>query len=131
MAAVAFAASDVLVKGGLDDGSVPAVGAAISTGTGLFLWYLAHSLPVVRRRFRLGSRAWWLVISGALMGAAILLLFVALDRGDVSLVAPIVASQPLFVFLFSSLFLRKLERLERPTLVAGVIVVVGMVLVSM
>jgi drug/metabolite transporter (DMT)-like permease len=131
VAAIAFAASDVLVKGGLDEGSVPAIGAAISTGTGLLLWYLAHSLPVVRRRFRLGSRASWLAMSGALMGAAILLLFVALDRGDVSLVAPIIASQPLFVFLFSSLFLRNLEHLERSTVVAGAIVVAGMVLVLM
>ena len=131
VAAIAYSSSDMLVKSGLNNVSAPELGAVISTGSGLLIWYLAHALPSVRQRFRLGRDAGWLVLTGILMGIAILLLFNALARGDVSLVAPIVATQPLFVFLFSFLILRHLERLERSTLIAGVIVVVGMVLVSM
>jgi drug/metabolite transporter, DME family len=129
-AAVAYSVADLLVKTGLDADSEPAVGATLSIGSGLLMWVLAHLLPAVRRRFRLGRDAGWLALSGALMGTAILLLFNALDRADVSLVAPIVATQPLFVFLFSTLILRHLERLERSTLMGGVIVVIGAVLIS-
>lgn len=130
-AAVAYSAADLLVKSGLETTSDPAFGAMVSIGSGLTVWSLAHLFPSVRRRFRAGRDVWWLVVSGALMGVAILLLFTGLDRGDVSLVAPVVATQPLFVFLFSTLILRHLERLERSTLLAGLIVVVGTILVSM
>jgi uncharacterized membrane protein len=120
----------LIVKSGLNLGTNPADGAAISTGTGLSLWYMAHLLPVVRREFRLGAGAWWLAASEALMGGAIFFLFAALAGGDVPLVAPIVAAQPLFVFPFSALFLKNVERLDRSTIMAGTVVVVGMVLVS-
>lgn len=63
------------------------------------------------------------------MGTAILLLFHALARGDVSLVAPVVGTQPLFVMVFSAILLRHLERRERSTLVAATIVVLGTILV--
>lgn len=131
VAAFAYSTSDVLVKSGLDTESAPALGAAISSGTGLLMWYLAHALPSVRKRFRIGRHGGWLVISGALAGLAILFLFRALDRGEVSLVAPIVATQPLFVFMFSTLILRHLEQLDRSTIVAGVLVVIGVILVSL
>jgi drug/metabolite transporter, DME family len=130
-AAVAYSTSDLLVKSGLDRASVPAFGAVVSIGSGLLVWSIAHALPSVRRRFHVGREFGWLILSGGLMGAAILLLFNALDRGDVSLVAPVVATQPLFVFLFSTLILRHVERLDRSTLMAGVIVVIGTILVSM
>ncbi|MGH2680353.1 MAG: EamA family transporter [Actinomycetota bacterium] len=129
-AAFAYATSDLLVKSGLDSASEPAFGAMLSIGVGLLVWSIAHALPSIRRRFRLGREAGWLVLSGALMGTAILLLFNALDRGDVSLVAPVVATQPLLVFLFSALILRHLERRERSMIVASAIVVVGTILVS-
>jgi drug/metabolite transporter (DMT)-like permease len=129
-AAVAYSTADLLVKSGLESPSDPAFGAVVSIGSGLLLWSVAHALPAVRRRFRLGRDARWLMLSGAFMGGAILLLFNALDRGDVSLVAPVVATQPLFVFLFSTLILRHLERLERSTLIAGVLMVIGTICVS-
>jgi uncharacterized membrane protein len=64
------------------------------------------------------------------MGAAILLLFNALDRGDVSVVAPVVSTQPLLVFLFSALILRHMERRDPSMLLAGGVVVIGTILVS-
>jgi drug/metabolite transporter (DMT)-like permease len=130
-AAITYSASDLFVKSGLDTGPHPAFGAMVSIGVALLVWSVAHVLPSVRRRFRVGRHAGWLVLSGTLMGIAILLLFSAFDRGEVSLVAPVVATQPLFVFLLSALFLRHLEKRERSTLVAGVIVVIGTILVSL
>jgi len=129
-AAIGYATSDLLVKAGLGDGRDPVYAAPISIGTGLLVWALAHAFTPVRRRFQVGPGARWLVLSGALMGAAILLLFHALARGDVSLVAPVIGTQPLFVLLLSTIVLRSLERRERATFVAASIVVVGTILVA-
>ena len=131
VAAFAYATSDLLVKSGLDSTSEPAFGASLSIGVGFLVWCVAHAFPSVRRRFRLGRDAGWLVLSGALMGAAILLLFNALDRGDVSVVAPVVSTQPLLVFLFSALILRHRERRDPSMLLAGGVVVIGTILVSL
>lgn len=130
VAAVAYSTADLLVKSGLDPAFNPAFGATVAIGSGLGVWSAAHALPSVRRRFRVGSDVGWLVLSGALMGGAILLLFNALERGELSQVVPVVATQPLFVFLFSTLILRHLEQLEHATLIAGVMVVIGTILVS-
>ena len=131
IAAFAYASSDLLVKSGLNTTSETVYGAPVSIGTGFLVWSIAHAFPSVRARFRLGRGAGWLVLSGALMGTAILLLFLALARADVSLVAPVIATQPLFVFVLSALILRHLERRERSTIVAGLVVVVGTILVSL
>jgi drug/metabolite transporter (DMT)-like permease len=131
VAAIGYATSDLLVKVGLGDTSDPVYAAPISIGTGLLVWGIAHLFPSVRRRFRLGTGAGWLVLSGATMGTAILLLFHALDRGEVSLVAPVIGTQPLFVLLLSAILLRTVERRERSTFVAAAIVVAGTILVSL
>jgi drug/metabolite transporter (DMT)-like permease len=130
-AAIGYATSDLLVKVGLGDTSDPVYAAPVSIGTGLLVWAVAHLFPSVRRRFRLGAGAAWLVLSGAMMGIAILLLFHALDRGDVSLVAPVIGTQPLFVLALSWLLLRHVERRDRSTLVAALIVVAGTILVAL
>jgi drug/metabolite transporter (DMT)-like permease len=131
VAACAYATADLLVKTGLEGTSEMSFGAPVSIGAGFLVWSLAHAFPSVRKRFRVGRDAGWLVLSGGFMGAAILFLFHALDRADVSLVAPVIATQPLFVFLLSAVLLRHVERRERSTIVAGLVVVGGTILVAL
>jgi uncharacterized membrane protein len=64
------------------------------------------------------------------MGAAILLMFHALQGAAASVVGPIIATQTMFVFLLSSLLLRQLERVTFETVISGSAVVAGTVLVS-
>jgi uncharacterized membrane protein len=61
---------------------------------------------------------------------AILSLFTALVEGDVTVVTPIASSQPLIVFLLSTLLLRDLEQIRRSTVVAGLAIVAGTILVA-
>jgi drug/metabolite transporter (DMT)-like permease len=129
-AAIGYSTSDLLVKVGLDGAADPVYAAPLSIGTGFLVWAIAHAFPSVRRRFRLGRGVGWLVLSGALMGTAILLLFHAFARGDVSLVAPVIGTQPLFVMVLSAMILRHLERRDRSTILAASIVVIGTILVS-
>jgi drug/metabolite transporter (DMT)-like permease len=130
-AAIGYATSDLLVKIGLGGGSDPVYAAPLSIGVGFLVWAVAHVFRPVRRRFRLGTDVGWLVLAGAFMGMAILLLFHALARGDVSLVAPVIGTQPLFVMLLSAILLRHLEVRDRTTILAASVVVVGTILVSL
>lgn len=130
VAAVAYAAADLIVKRALDELPHPEFGAMVAIGAGLSVWVVAHLGRPVRRRLRVGPDAGWFVVSGGLMGAAILLLFNALEKGEVSVVVAIVATQPLFVFVLSALLLGGIERIHRSTILAGVLVVIGTILVS-
>jgi drug/metabolite transporter (DMT)-like permease len=130
-AAIGYATSDLLVKIGLGGGSDPVYAAPISIGVGFLVWAVAHAFRPVRRRFRLGRDVGWLVLAGAFMGMAILLLFHALARGDVSLVAPVIGTQPLFVMLLSAILLQHLEVRDRTTILAASVVVIGTILVSL
>lgn len=132
MAAGAFAVSDVLIRWGLTDRNDPTLAAVVGIGSGLGVWLL--SLLIFRSvresaRFKGGIR--WNLLSGLLVGLAALTLYAALQRGDVSVVSPIAAMQPLAVFVLSAILLRDLERLNARTIGAGLVVVSGCVLVAL
>jgi drug/metabolite transporter (DMT)-like permease len=65
----------------------------------------------------------WFALTGVLNGAAVLAMFHALTTGPVTIVAPVVATYPLFTLSLSALFIRH----ERVTarIVGGVILTVG------
>jgi uncharacterized membrane protein len=65
-----------------------------------------------------------------LIGFAILGVYHALRRGEVSLVTPINATQPLIVLLFSAVLLRDLERIRPIAVLWAVAIVLGAVLVT-
>jgi drug/metabolite transporter (DMT)-like permease len=65
----------------------------------------------------------WFVAVGTLNGAALLLMYYALNIGSVVVVSPIVATYPLFTMLFSAIFLRT-ETLT-PKAIMGVIMAVS------
>ena len=51
------------------------------------------------------STIWWFIAVGVVNGAAVLLLYVALSRGPVTVVAPLVACYPLLTLILNRLFL--------------------------
>ena len=132
IAAIAYAASDLLVRltvGG--DLAEPGFAAMVSTGAGLAAWLvIVAAVRSVRAGVRFGPRAWWLVLAGVLIGFAILAVYNALRRGEVSVVTPINAVQPLLVLLLSWLVLRDLEQIRPMTVISGVAIVIGVILVS-
>ena len=89
----------------------------------------------VRRRTPLAglvrqSDSLWFVLTGVFYGAAVLVLNVALQHGDLSVVAPIVSTEPIFVLLLGALVFR--ERTLDPSVIAAVVIVVGgVVLIAM
>lgn len=132
MAALSYAISDIVVKNQLRESPEPFLAATIGVGSAWAGWtVLVAGVPAVRSRVRFGRGAKWFVLSGGLAGVAILALYAALDKGDVSLVAPTVGSQPLMVFILSALVLRGIESINRSTVFGGLLIVVGTALVSL
>ncbi|MGC2517633.1 MAG: DMT family transporter [Burkholderiales bacterium] len=69
----------------------------------------------------------WFAAVGLLNGAAVLLTYAALGKGDVGIVSPIVATSPLFTLASSTLFFRQEKLTARLAIGAGV-TVAGVVL---
>ncbi len=71
------------------------------------------------------------VLVGVASFSALTALFFALERGRVVVVSPIVSAQPLFVLLFSGLFLRGLETLTAPMVLGAAFIVAGGALIGL
>jgi uncharacterized membrane protein len=65
----------------------------------------------------------WFIVTGFLNGGSLLLMYVALAKGRVSLVSPIVATYPLFTLALNMLFLRH-DRVT-PRVAAGAVLTVA------
>jgi drug/metabolite transporter (DMT)-like permease len=124
-ATVLFATRDVVVRwlaGETDAAPLAAAAAALLAGTAcMAALQLVRGLPSAasaRRSLRT------LAPAGVLFGLSYLSLFAAYDRGRVTVVSPLVATEALWGVLISVLLLRSTE-LVGPRLVAGAILVVA------
>jgi drug/metabolite transporter (DMT)-like permease len=70
------------------------------------------------------------VPAAALLGIAYTCLFVALDRGRVTVVAPLNATQSLWAVLLAAVLLRAHEQVGRRLVLAAALVVAGSALVA-
>lgn len=128
---ISFASSDLLRKLGLEETPHPAFGAVSGTITIILLWVVILALaPRIRATVRLEPGWQWFIPTGLLAGLGVLSVFRALEAGDVSVVGPIIMSQPLMVVLFSALFLRDLEKLTWNVVAGAAITVLGVVTLS-
>lgn len=111
---------------------------------GLLLWpdpfaasligYLVSSVCVVAadRTGRASQQRWnstgarWFIVTGALNGAAVLLMYGALRGAPVSYVAPIIATYPVVTVILSALVFRD-ERIDRTMLSGSAIVIASVV----
>jgi drug/metabolite transporter (DMT)-like permease len=134
--------------------ALPLAGAAIRGGAlttvkaGLSLWpdpfvavlvgYTVSSLTVVAatsampraRRARFDRRAIpWLLAVGFCNGMAMLAMYAALNRGQVSVVSPLIVTYPLFTLAVSAMLLRD-ERFDARVLAGVVLTVAGVVVLA-
>jgi len=71
----------------------------------------------------------WFMLVGLCNGAGVLAMYAALNRGQVSVVSPLVATYPLFTLALSALFLRE-ERFGLRVLIGVALTVVGVVVLA-
>jgi len=128
---MAYGGADLLRKLAVESGGEPLSAAAVGVTVALVVW----AVIVARRSgpralVRLEQGAGWYVLSGAFSAFAVWCSFVALSRGDASVVGPLIATQPVFVAAVSALILGELEKRTVRTFLAVLLVTVGAVVLG-
>jgi drug/metabolite transporter (DMT)-like permease len=128
--ALLFSVRDNLVRWAARGSDVPGFVAATASLVSATLVILAvvASRPQARERIARAARPF--VPSGLVYGASYACLYTAFDRGRVTVVAPLVATESLFAVLISIVLLRATERIGPRLLVAAALVVGGGALIS-
>ena len=130
--ALLFAIRDTLVRWASGDATIDPLVRAVVSLAAASLVLLAWS--ALRRRAREPSSPRSAIAAfapaGICLGSAYLCLLVALDRGRVTIVAPLNASQSLWGVIFAAAFLGKREQIGSRLVVAAALVVAGGVLIG-
>ena len=130
--AVCLAFRDNLVRLVADDNPVPSLVAASALILGACILLLGYVL-LVRHELPLGETAHAVrpfLAAGLLMGCVYVALLSALDRGKVTVVAPLNGTNALWTVLFAALVLGRTEAVGRRLVLAAVLVVAGGALVA-
>ena len=124
-AAVLRALAQVLAKGGLALWPNPFMAALIGYSVSAAVVWTVPALGAGRAASGFNRRGTgWFVLTGLLNGAMLLSMYCALATGPVHVVAPIVATYPLFTLALSALLLRQ-ERLNRRLVIGVMLTVAG------
>jgi drug/metabolite transporter (DMT)-like permease len=129
-AALLFSVRDNLVRWAARGSDVPGFVAATASlvSATLVILLVVLSRPDARRRLGQATRPF--VPSGLVYGISYACLYSAFDRGRVTVVAPLVATESLFAVLISLVLLRRSERIGPRLLLATALVVGGGALIS-
>jgi len=129
-AALLFAIRDNLVRWAARGSDVPgfvAASASLASAT-IVIAIVVLARPEAAARVRQAFRPF--VLSGLVYGVSYACLYSAFDRGRVTVVAPLVATESLWAVLISMVVLRKSERIGVRLLAASAFVVGGGALIS-
>lgn len=130
LSATCFGIVSILRKIGLS-GMAPVPGTAVNVTTALvvftgFLLASGQGRAMVCR----GPSLVYFVAAGVTENLGVFLVVLALSLGAVSVVAPLTNATPLFVIVFSRLFLRGIEVLNARVIMGSVLIVIGSVLIT-
>jgi len=131
-AAISYGTSQVLTRSATDDTS-PMVGALIALFFGTLGFALLSARTLVKNRNGGGNtrRGVPLVVGGGIFSACgVLLMFLALQRGEVVAVSPVLATNPLFTLVFAVVLLRGMERITLRVVAGALLVVAGVIVLS-
>jgi len=128
--AMAFGASAILRKAGLDYVDIPVMAAAVTAGSAAMFSFALLQVRGGKASFKLTRRsAAWLFSAGLVNTAAMLSVFYALSHGKVVIVEPLVSSNPVLTLLFTAIFLRDLEAINLRVIIGALLTVTGTILV--
>ncbi|HEX5021045.1 MAG TPA: EamA family transporter [Candidatus Binatia bacterium] len=128
--AMAFGASAILRKAGLDYIGIPVVAAAVTAGSAAVFSFILLQIQGGITAFRLTrTSAAWLFPAAIFNTAAMLSVFYALSHGRVVIVEPLVSSNPVLTLLFTAIFLKDLEAVNLRVIIGALLTVAGTILV--
>lgn len=127
-----FAGRDNLVRWASRDAHPPPLVATATSlvfaAAVLIVWLVIARRQTIRARLAHGVPAF--VVAGLCLGLAYSALVAGLDRGRVSVVAPLNATQSLWAVVFAAIFLGQSEAIGRRVTLAAVLVVAGGALIG-
>lgn len=130
-AALVSAISQNLRKLGLDLLPNPFVASVTVTTTSVVLLSLFLSTTKRMHVLRVERRSvFYFLAAGFVATTAQILNFAALERGQVSTIIPLLNTTPLFIVLFSKLFLAGVERVTPRIAFGAILMVAGVVLIT-
>lgn len=130
-AALAYAGSQVLTRQWVSDDASPVVGAfvALCSGTAGFALFAARSFATRGAHFGRGAKVF--LGAGIFSSLGVLLLFLALERGEVVVVSPVISANPLFALLMAAVLLRGQERITLRIVAGTALVVTGVTVLTL
>ena len=130
-AAMLASVSQNIRKMGLNSTSEPIIAATVSTATSLFCLFGSVLFSGNVRSIQI-NRPCLPYYGGAAVFALIgqLCTFIALNGGQISVVAPLINTTPLFVIGLTALFLRGEEKINRSVVIGVVLLVAGIVAIT-
>ena len=134
VAAACYGGTNVIAKELTQEYGSPLMISTISLMFGIILlWPVAGREAVTAIRASRGNPSF--AISAGLSGLAaatgVICLYFALDRADVSVVSPIVSTNPIFTLILAQSFLSRLEKVTKWLFFGVGITVVGVIIVSL
>ena len=128
--ALAFGASSILRKAGLEYVAIPVMAGSVTAGTAAIFSFALLQFRGGREALKLTRRsASWLFPAALFNTAATLSVFYALSHGKVVIVEPLVSSNPVLTLLFTAIFLRDLEAVNLRVIGGALLTVMGTILV--
>ncbi len=130
LASLAIALSQIVRKHGLNIYNQPLLGVATGYSSTLLLYlpllisYTTRGPTFSVKDFRMFWKA------GVGMSLGWILSFYALSHENVSIVAPLLQTEPLFILFFVYLYLKKLERTSFKLVISTILIVIGATLVG-
>ena len=130
-AALIAAVSQSLRRTGLLMLGNPFIGATITNSTSLIVYLISLLVLGKIHLIRLHRASLPYFGSAAFISAGSqILVFVALSRGEVSVMVPLFNTTPFFSVLFTTIFLRDLERVTSRVVIGAVIMVGGVIFIA-
>jgi drug/metabolite transporter (DMT)-like permease len=129
-ASALFATRDNVIRDLQVDSDVQPLAAAVATLVGGEVVVLAYLFATRRTRLleSLAFRAW--LPSGVLFAASYAALFEAYERGRVTVVSPLVATESLWGVVFAAIVLRRSELIGRRLVAGALLIVAGSALIG-
>ncbi len=132
VAVLGFAVSNVFRKVGILYLPSPLLGITVTSASGAFFLFLFSRFlpPVYRPRLQWGKSWYFYGACGLLNSLAFFFQYAAVRHGDLSIVAPLSSTTPLFSLPLSWLLLRDLERVTGLVLAGTLLTVLGAALIA-
>ena len=131
-AAMAYGASQTVGRHVTTEHAPPLVATAFALIFGfgyvslMFHRHIPHDLRTSSRRGFL-----WFGLSGIASAAGVTFLFFALSNAPVVVVSPVAAIHPLITLTLAHIFLQRLERITKRTILGTLLVVLGVVIITL